>query len=139
MRRFLIVMICCIILIAFGCGAFGGVHEQRLVGNLGLFASKNREAMAIVVFNEDGNYIQLVSPTVFGVGWDQSHIVVKSHPWNLFDGDLMLDRSQIEYYIVVVSGCRVFGPFGEQDFVLHCDILGVGKDLGFTQVFRDLE
>lgn len=140
MRRLgLVTTVCCFIAIVLGCGGIGGfVHEQRLVGNVGLTACDEREQMCLSSFPEaDGNVCRtLISETVFAVGWDESHVIAKRHPRE-FPGPI--DKTQTEYFIVVVRDEKVHGPFDRAEFVRHCDLLGVAKDLDFTLTFEDLE
>jgi hypothetical protein len=140
MRWFRLIPVCCFIAVVLGCGGIGGfVYEQRLVGNLGLVACDVREQMRVAVFPEPGRnvYPSLISETVFAVGWDESHLIAKRHPRE--EPADRIDRTRTEYYIVVVRGEKVHGPFDQAEFALHCDLLGVAKDLDFTLTFQDLE
>jgi hypothetical protein len=136
MRWLRLTPICCFLVIALACGGVGRVYERRLVGDIGLSGLDTMGQMAVVQFSSEGHAMRLVPPTVFAVGWDQSHIVAKRHP---SDEGSNIDKTRTEYYIVIVKNRRVYGPFDQAEYVLHCDLLGVAKDLDFTLTFRELE
>jgi hypothetical protein len=139
MRWFRFIPVYCFIALVLGCGGIGFLYERRLAGNVGLVACDSREQMKVSLFPEAGDnmYAVLISETVFAVGWNESHVIAKRHPRDQPFGPI--DKTQTEYYIVVVRGAKVHGPFDRAEFVLHCDLLGVAKNVDFTLTFPDLE
>ena len=76
----------------------------------------------------------LVGPTVFAVGADEKHIVLKQHP-SLDDAGTKFDRSTTLYFIVGRDKL-VRGPLKKEEF----DALGATLALPpFSKVFGDLE
>jgi hypothetical protein len=128
------VLTCCVVAILLSCGGIGLAHEERLVDDLGLVGCDSKEQMAITDFAE-GGHGHLISAAVFDVGWDHNHLVAKRHP---ADGS-RIDRTRTEYFIIEVRSRRVYGPFDEPDYVLHCDILGLAEGVAFTRTFPELE
>jgi hypothetical protein len=118
-----------------GCGGIGFAYENRLVGNLGLAAVDVMPQMAVVEFTPSGA-THLVGPTVFAVGWDQSHILAKRHPSEAID---RIDKTLTQYYIVTVHDRKAHGPFNEAEYRLQRQALGVSDSLDFTLAFKDLE
>lgn len=134
MRWATVVAICCAAALAASCGGIGFVHDERLVGNIGLVACDTREDMTVSEYTDSGASI-LVAGSVFAVGWDEAHVIAKRHP----RADFRTDRSRTEYYIVVVRGSETHGPFDEREFAVQRERFGVAPGLAFTRVLRELE
>lgn len=100
-------------------------------GKFHLIAIDTRSQMTLI--SEDSP-LSLVGPTIFAVGSDSAHIVLKQHPaLNL--GATSFDRS-ITRYFVVDRNKRVRGPLDEKQF----DQLAASLQLPqFTEVFDDLQ
>jgi Protein of unknown function (DUF3997) len=79
----------------------------------------------------------LVPATVYAVGWNESHLIAKRHPES--PTGLPNDKTRTEYFIVAVRVGKVYGPFDQAEFVIHCDLLELAKDLDFTLHFQDLK
>ena len=84
--------------------------------------------------------IARVEPTVFAVGWDTHHLIVKRHPNN--------DRSKTEYFILdrakdasplTDPSVSVTGPFSAEQFSDARRRAGVAPELGFALVLNDLQ
>jgi hypothetical protein len=98
-----------------------------------------REQMALYYTLPHGDAVGRVDATVFAVGWDAHHIIVKRHPVG--------DRTQTEYFILdrakdgplVDPKLSVVGGFDSAGFVDARRRLGVDPRLGFQRVLRDLE
>ena len=50
-----------------------------------------------------------------------------------------MNKSQTEYYIVVIRNRKVYGPFDRDEYGMHRDFLDVADGLDFTLTFRELE
>jgi hypothetical protein len=126
----------CLVGCLSGCGGIGFAYKKRLVGNLGLAAVDVMPQMAVVEFDPSGSATHLVGPTVFAVGWDQSHILAKRHPSEAVD---RIDRTVTQYYIVTVPDRKAHGPFDEAEYRSQRRALGVSDSLDFTLAFKDIE
>ncbi len=135
MRWFTVLSICCVLAIFLGCGGVGFAYEKRLVVNIGLAAVDTRKQMAVVEFNASGAE-GLIPPTVFTVGWNESHIIAKRHPP---DASGEIDKAKTQYYIVTVRDHKVYGPFDEAGYRSQREALKVAESLAFTLRFDDLE
>lgn len=107
-----------------------------------LLAIDTRAQMHLAFDGTDGTAIGLVGPTVYAVGSDQRHIVVKRHPAS--DASGSFDRTQTEYFVVERTMSPDFasrregvsGPLSRPEF----ERLSVERLLpGFTKTFRDFE
>ena len=100
-------------------------------GKFRLIAIDAKSQMSLI--HEDSP-VSLVGPTVFAVGADEKHIVVKQHP-SVDDAGTKFDRSTTRYF-VVGRDKRVRGPLKKAEF----DALNTSLSLPpFTKVFEDLQ
>lgn len=140
-RSGLIVAVLCFIAIVLGCGGIAGPVDRWLVNDIGLAHNDTRDQNELVEIEGEGDGAKpvqtLVPATVFAVGWNESHVIAKRHPREEPFGPF--DRTQTEYYIVVVRNKKVYGPFDRAEFAMHCDLLSVSEDLDFTLTYQDLE
>ena len=91
----------------------------------------------------NGTAVGLVGPTVFSVGADDKHIVVKQHPSRDPFGSL-LDRSTTYYFVVARTTSPeiaerqrgVRGPLTEKEFAALTTALSLPQ---FNKTFADLE
>jgi hypothetical protein len=134
MRWSLPVLVAGLAALLISCGGVGLAREEPLVEDIGLVACDVDEQLAVTDFRPGGGG-RLVPATVFAVGWDASHIIAKRHPAE----GLRVDKSLTEYFIVVVSERKGYGPFDAQEFGVRRDSLNVSPYLAFTRVYRDLE
>src|SRR6187549_2568990 len=99
-------------------------------GGFRLIAIDTMSQMSLI--HEDSP-VSLVGPTIFAVGADEKHIVLKQHPAD--DAGLKFDRA-VTHYFVVGRDKNVRGPLGKEEF----DRLAVSLALpSFTKVFDDLK
>jgi hypothetical protein len=151
------------ILAVAGCSQLGA-GEVRLVGPYYVVAATSRQDMALYyapgregrvgqwipgpsrlrsaerrsVSARDSLHLR-VGPTVFALGRDDRHIIVKRHPGG--------DRSITEYFILTRAvdtassgkAAAVTRPLTAAEFADARRRLGVSETLGFSFVLRDLE
>jgi hypothetical protein len=108
-----------------------------------LVAVDARDQMNLAFDLGNGTAVALVGPTVFSLGADDKHIVVKQHPRRDSSGS-SLDRSTIHYFVVArtTSGKisererGVRGPLTEKEFEALAAALSLPA---FSKTFADLE
>jgi hypothetical protein len=123
--------------IVLGCGGVGGfVYERVLVEDIELHATDTMEQMELIEVT-DGGKRQLVPPTVYAVGWDESYLIAKRHPPSATGQSN--DKTRTEYFIVAVQSGKVHGPFDLMEYTSHRDQMGVAGRLDFTLTFHELE
>lgn len=92
--------------------------------------------MSLTTDDQRGMSGALVGPTVFSIGADDNHVVVKQHPSKDASGEF--DRSVTNYFIVdrAGDGKTVTGPLSESEFLK----LSASQSLpAFTRTFSELE
>ena len=113
-------------------------HSERYL----LLAIDTRSQMHLAFGQGDGTALGLVGATVFSVGSDERHIVVKQHPASNHSGDF--ERTLTNYFVVERTSSpsfaerqrRVYGPLSRAEF----ERLATEWSLpSFSQTFRDLE
>jgi len=118
-----------------GCNRFS-LDTYWHSGHYVLVAIDTRGQMSLTTDDQHGMSSALIGPTVFSIGADDSHIVVKQHPSkDAFGG---FDRSVTNYFIVdrAGSGKTVSGPLSEAEFNNLSTIQSLPP---FTTTFKDLE
>ena len=107
-----------------------------------LIAVDARGQMSLSVDIGNGMSVGLVGPTVFSIGADDTHIVVKQHPSNDRSGN-SVDRTTTHYFVVTRTTSPdlaarqqgVRGPLGQDEF----DRLAAALPLpSFSKTFDDL-
>ena len=91
------------------------------------------DTMSQLMLIHDASGVPLVDPTIFAVGADSNHIVLKQHPST--ESGTKFDRSVTNYFIVARDK-SVRGPLTKEQF----DALNISLSLPpFTKVFEDLQ
>ena len=124
-----------------GCGKYSMDTYWRS-GKYILIAIDAPGQMSLVVDDQSGMSSGLVGPTVFSVGADDRHIVVKQHPSTDAYGGF--NRSITSYFIVdrAVGSApsdrqkAVLGPFNEAEFTNLTQTMSLPL---FTKTFDDLK
>jgi hypothetical protein len=110
-------------------------------GDYELIAIDTMGQMMLAVDLHNGGGIGIVGPTVFALGADDQHIVIKQHPSTDHFGHF--DQTVTHYFIVTripgtaeAKGKGVRGPLSKDEF----DRVTVSNSLPpFTKIFKDLE
>ena len=124
-----------------GCNRLG-LDEYWRSERYVLIAIDDKGQMNLSFDQGDGSALGLVSATVFSIGADDKHIVVKQHPKT--DGFGHSDRSKTNYFVVdrTASGSwadrkkGVRGPLSEGEFEKLASTLSLPA---FTRTFNDLQ
>ncbi len=126
--KLLITLTVCFVL--SGCSKWSIDTEWRS-GHFRLIAIDADSQMSLI--HEDSP-VALVGPTVFAVGADEKHIVLKQHPAK-DQGCFDFDRT-VTLYFIVDRDKSVRGPMKKEEFEALSSSL---KLPGFTKVFGSLE
>lgn len=121
-----------------GCFPFDA-DEVPLDGPYFLWAADISADMALYYRLDHDGGVGRVDATVFAVGWDARHLIVKRHPAN--------DRAVVEYFIVdrakdgptADPKATVTGPLTAAEFAAARRRLGVDSALDFRLVLHELE
>ncbi len=114
-------------------------YNEHLDGPYRLWAADTREQIHLSYDLGDGNSIGRIGATVFAVGWDARHLIVKRHPGG--------DRSVTQYYILerqkdsalADPSVSVTGPLDSMSFEIQRRSIGVAPELGFMHTVPDQE
>jgi hypothetical protein len=120
------------------------MSTEHLVGNYYLikmdYADENLEVSYKL---EDENYVGVVGPIVFAVGFNDEFIIVKQHPTNFGD---TINRSITDYYIIPLKfkvhdwpDENKIGPMTYKQFLMKREDLNIPDELDFSEVFKKLE
>ena len=99
-------------------------------GGFRLIAIDTKSQMSLI--HEDSS-VSLVGPTIFAVGADEKHIVLKQHPAD--DAGMKFDRA-VTHYFIVGRDKSVRGPLKKEEFDRLAGSLSLPS---FTKVFDDLK
>ena len=128
MKRLVAILSSCLALVA--CSKWS-VDTEWKSGAFRLIAIDAKSQMSLM--HEDSP-VSLVGPTVFAVGADERHIVLKQHPAT--DQAATSFNRAITNFFVVGRDKRVRGPLKKEEF----DALSASLSLpSFTKVFEDLQ
>jgi hypothetical protein len=93
---------------------------------------------------QSGDYIGVVNPTVFAIGYNENYIIVKQHPGNWSDD--IINKDVTNYYIVPVKDWlhnspdeNKIGPLTYDEFLLKREELKIPNNLVFSKIFKKLE
>jgi hypothetical protein len=126
-----------------GCA---GMYEERLVGNYYLTKMDYaNEDLSLSYDLGNGSYVDVVSSTLFAVGYDDEYIIAKRHPLNGYGRNAINKR--VTYYYIVPLKYKVhdwpdenrIGPLSEEEFLEKRKELKMSNTLTFTKTFKKLE
>ena len=69
--------VCC--LLVFSAGCFRHQYKKPITGGYYLYAYASDEDMSVMHFDKYGG-LEIISPTVFSIGYDKNFIIAKQHP-----------------------------------------------------------
>ena len=122
-----------------GCDSF---NQKQLIGNYYLIESSYKEDSKSLSYSlGSGNFNDVVSQTVFSVGFNEDYIIAKQHPKKY---KVPANKSITNYFIIAMKDSssyygKVNGPFTESEFLVAKKSLGISGKLKFTIVFEDLK
>jgi hypothetical protein len=112
-----------------GCSKWS-IDTEWKSGEFRLIAIDTMSQMTLI---HEASSVSLVGPTIFAVGADAKHIVLKQHPST--EAGTKFDRS-VTHYFVVTRDNSVQGPLTKEQF----DALTTSLSLpSFTKVFDELQ
>jgi len=124
-----------------GCLDVGEAYQEDLNGGYSLLAADEKDDM-ILCYTAGEDRIGILAPTVFGVGQNDSFIIIEQHPLGL---DGRPNKADISYYIIPLKyrlskshDENFYGPMSSSGFDRKKNELGINA-LAFTIIFKDLE
>jgi hypothetical protein len=125
--------------------ACSGMYEKHLTGNYYLTKTDYAdEELSLSYKLENGDYIGVVNPTLFAVGYDDDYIIAKNHPQ--IRGAFTFNKNVTYYYIVPLKykvhhspDENRIGPLSEEEFKAKRKELKMSDSLTFTKIFKKNE
>ena len=119
-----------LLLLVFAACSKWSIDTEWKSGEFRLIAIDTMSQMTLI---HEASSMSLVEPTIFAVGADAKHIVLKQHPST--EAGTKFDRSVTNYFIVTRDK-SVQGPLTKEQF----DALSTSLSLPpFTKVFEELQ
>lgn len=134
-----------IFLIVVFFSSCSGLGENKLIGNYYLtkLDYSNKELSLSYKLESSGDFIGVVNPTVFAVGYNNDFIIIKQHPSKFGEA---LDKSVVNYYIVPLKvkihnapDENKIGPLSQDEFLQKREELKIPEELSFTKIFKELQ
>ena len=131
MKRLLFVAGC---LIIFCTGCFRHQYKKLITGDYYLYAYATDEDMCIMHFDKYGG-LEIISPTVFSIGYDKNFIIAKQHPTIYPEKE---NRAITNYFIISLKDSVKWtdqniatGPLNEKEFLEKRKNLNIPDTLHF--------
>ena len=107
-------------------------ERERITNDYYLTTTDNYNKDVYINFKlQNGDFVGVVSATVFSVGYNEKYIIARQHP---FDYPNKVDTSIIKYYIIPIYKKSTFspeegvlGPLSLRDFKSRCVTLGISN------------
>ena len=130
--RFILMMSISLLFSCF-CNEF---EKEKIIGNYYLTTTDNYHRDIYIDFKlETGDFVGVVSSTIFSFGYNNKYIVAKQHP---FDYPAKVDSIRTTYYIIPIYNSTfspekgVLGPLTQVEFELKKAELGI-LDIKFNR------
>lgn len=141
MKTKLFLFLIIVALSLYGC--VGTAYKENLTKGYSMSAMDVMTDMSLVFENEEGYSFDVVTSTVFAVGYNDEFIIIMQHPREFPNPP---DKSVINHFIIPledrVSGSpesNVVGPFSKGEFEIKRRELGIPDDLIFSKVIKELQ
>ncbi|MDX5435785.1 MAG: hypothetical protein LPK03_01225 [Pontibacter sp.] len=136
MNKILLVLFCAVL---FACNSIS-IEEPLLDSYMLMSDSEYDNDIAIVYDLGNGNYIEIISPSVVAVGFSKEFIIAKQHPKEFAK---TADKSKTNYYIIPLlekvnlsPDLNKVGPLTEIEFKKMRKEMGVPHSLDFKKGFN---
>jgi len=131
-----------ILLLTIFLSSCSGAYKYKINDIFLLIAIDDDEDMTLS-YIDGQSIVDVVSPTVFSVGYNRNFIIAKQHPSKFPTPG---NRYMTNYFIVDIRtvtsknlNFKTYGPFTQQEFIKKEIELRVPNGLNFTKTFKSLE
>lgn len=121
-----------------GCSGF--TVKEELPGGYVLLHDNESYGLSISYSLGNGNYIDLISNSVFELGYNETYIIAKQYP---VEFSSMPDKTITNYFIVPLKDKvhnspdeNKIGPLSIEEFKLKRKALGIPDELVFTIILN---
>jgi hypothetical protein len=131
---------CCLIFFSAGC--FRHQYKKPIANGYYLYAYASDEDMLVMHFDKYGG-LEIISPTVFAIGYDKNFIIAKQHPTIYPEKE---NKNITNYFIISLKDSVswtaqniAIGPLNEREFFETRKKLKVADTLGFFITFNSIK
>lgn len=135
-----LILFCFFIFFIPGC--FNQRYKKDLINGYALYAYDTNEDMTLMHFDKYGG-LEIISPTVFSVGYNEDFIIAKQHP-TIYPAKE--NKSITNYFIVPLKKAVKWtdqdigiGPLTEIGFIEMRKKLNVADTLTFSIIYDDVK
>ena len=125
-------------LLLSGCFAGLGDWERKLVGDYEIWRISGHD-LELVKRTSEHSSVTIVGPEVYAVSWTKDVIFLQQEPMPpLQERNPKEPHGELRYYIFLVQGEELLGPFDEKGFAAACAEQGLAQPESWT-VAKDLD
>jgi hypothetical protein len=132
--------VCCLLFFSAGC--FRHEYKKPIINGYYLYAYAADEDMCIMHFDKYGG-LEIISPTVFSIGYDKDFIIAKQHPAIYPEKE---NKKKTNYFIISLkkpvawTGDNIaIGPLNESEFIKMRKELKITDTLSFFISFDSIK
>lgn len=134
MRKRLCAALLCAVLFLTGCAGMGDWASRPLAGNYEIWRMSVHNIVLLKRDSSGGGEI-LIDAEIYAVAWSDDWILLQHEAMEPDPNDYGREpHGQLDYYILLVDGERVLGPFDEAAFAEACREHGIPAPEVWTNV-----
>ena len=134
MKKALIAALLCAALCLTGCAGMGDWASKPLTGNYEIWRFSVHN-IALVERDGDHSSVILVEPEIYAVAWSDDYILLQHEAMEPDPEDYSREpHGELDYYIFLVDGEQVLGPYDEAGFADACAGNGIALPEQWTPV-----
>ena len=136
-RRALFLALCavlCAALLLTGCAGMGDWASKPLTGNYEIWRLSAHNIVLLKRDCPDGGKI-IIDAEIYAVAWSDDYILLQHEAMEPDENDYSREpHGQLRYYVFLVDGEQVLGPFDEAGFEAACRQQGIPLPEQWTPV-----
>lgn len=134
MKKALIAALLCAALCLTGCAGMGDWASKPLTGNYEIWRFSVHN-IALVERDGDHSSVILVEPEIYAVAWSDDYILLQHEAPEPDPEDYGREpHGELDYYVFLVDGEQVLGPYDEAGFEEACREHGIPAPEAWTNV-----
>ena len=134
MKKALIAALLCGVLLLTGCAGMGDWASKPLTGNYEIWRFSVHN-IALVERDGDHSSVILVEPEIYAVAWTDDYILLQHEAPEPDPEDYGREpHGELDYYVFLVDGEQVLGPYDEAGLEEACREHGIPKPEQWTNV-----
>jgi len=121
------------------CCWYRGFAYEEQIQDYYYFIAVDDEKYMCIAYNNGGGAFNVISSTVFAVGYNENFIIAKRHPSQSFEP---INKTITNYYIISIKNNpnnEAIGPLTLEQFYEKRKELNVPDSIKFTKEFKKLK